>query len=160
MTIENDIFVQHKKASSVKFKWIVEPFVIDSFPALYKIGIIMKSMGFPTDRVVKYDPKGTIDQRKTNADIGHSNADPDELLVALANCDFLEPITSIEFTDNTSNTKEVDKATIAHGIEIPTPHKGEKSLKRQSADTTEMELDTPSKGDKTSSNPVHIISLD
>ena len=81
-------------------------------------------------------------------------------MVALANCDFLEPITDIEFIDNTSNTVEIYKATIAHGTKIPTPHKGEKSLKRQSADTTEMEVDTPSKRAKTSSHHVHIISLD
>lgn len=97
---------------------------------------------------------------KIDAGIGHYNVDSDELFAALANCDFLEPITSIDFTDNTSNVEEVDKATIAHGTKIPTPHKGEKSLKRQSADTTEMEVDAPSKRAKTSSNHVHIISLD
>lgn len=75
----------------------------------------MKSMGFPTDKAVKYDPKGIIDQRKTDVGIGHYNVDSDELLAALANCDFLEPITDIEFSDNTSNTVEVDKATIAQG---------------------------------------------
>lgn len=64
LTVENDIFVQHKKASSLKFKCTMKPFVIDYFPALYKIEAILKSMGFPTDRVVKYDPKGVIDQRK------------------------------------------------------------------------------------------------
>ena len=101
-----------------------------------------------------------MDQRKADAGIGYYNADPDELLSALANCDFLEPITSIEFTDNTSNADKVDKATIAHGTEIPTPHKGEKYLKRQSADTIDMEVDTPSKRAKISSNPVHTISLD
>ena len=89
MTVENDIFVQHKKASSLKFKWTVEPFVIDSFPALYKIEIIMKSMAFQTDRVIKYDPKGIIDQIKIAASIGHYDVDLDELLPALANCDSL-----------------------------------------------------------------------
>lgn len=160
LTADNDIFVQHKKALGLKFKWTVEPFVIDSFPTLYKIEAILKSMGFQTDKDVKYDPKRIIDQRKIGAGIGHYNADIDELLASLANCDFLEPITSIEFTDNTSNGEEVDKSTLAHGTKNPTPHKGEKSLKRQSADTTEMEVDAPSKRDKTSSNLVHIISLD
>ena len=72
-------------------------------------------MGFPRDKVVKYDPKGIIDQRKTDAGIGHYNVDSDELLAALANCDLLKPITGIEFTDNTSNTVEMDEAIIAHG---------------------------------------------
>ena len=53
----------------------------------------------------------------------------------------------------------MDKATIAHGTKIPTPHKGEKSLKIQFVDTTNMEVDTPSKRAKTSSHRVHIISL-
>jgi hypothetical protein len=160
LTAENDMFVKHKKASNLKFKWTMEHFVIDYFLALYKIKIIMKSMGFPIDRVVKYDPKGIIDQGKTNAGMGHYNANSDELLAALTNYDFLEPIIDIEFSDNTSNPMEMDKATIAHGTKIPGPHKGEKSLKRQSADTAEMDVDTPSKRDKTSSHHVHIIYLD
>lgn len=113
LTAENHIFVQLKKASSLKFKWTMDPFVIDYFPALYKNENIMKSTGFPIDRSVIYDPKGIIDQRKIDAGIGHYNADLDELLATLANCDFLEPITDIEFSDNTSNIVEVDKATIA-----------------------------------------------
>ena len=54
----------------------------------------------------------------------------------------------------------MDKATIARGTEIPTPQKGEKSLKRQSVDITKMEVATPSQRAKTSSHPIHIISLD
>ena len=104
LATKNDMFVKHKKASGLKFKWIIEPFVRDFFPALYKIEIILKSMGFLTDKDVKYDPKGIMDQRKVDAGIGHYNADPDELLAALANSDFLEPITGIEFIDNTSET--------------------------------------------------------
>ena len=45
-----------------------------------------------------------MDQRKVDAGIGHYNVDPDEVLATLDNCDFLEPITSIEFTDNTFET--------------------------------------------------------
>ena len=53
----------------------------------------------------------------------------------------------------------MDKATIAHETKIPTPHKGEKYLKRQSTNIAEIEVDTPSKRAKTSSHCVHIISL-
>lgn len=160
LTAENDIFVQHKKASGLKFKWTVEPFVIDFFPVLYKIEIILKIMGFLTDKVVKYDPKGIMDQRKEDAGIDHYNVDLDELLAALANSDFLEPIIGIEFTDNTSETQGMYNTIVVQGTEIPTLHKGEKSLKRQSADTADMEVDIPSKRAKISSNHVHIISLD
>ena len=69
-------------------------------------------MGFLTDKAVKYDPKGIMDQRKADAGIGHYNVDPDELLAALANSNFLEPITSIEFTDNTSETQGMYNTTV------------------------------------------------
>lgn len=59
-----------------------------------------------------------MDQRKADASIGHYNANLDELLVALASYDFLEPITSIEFTDNTSETQGMYNTTVVQGTKI------------------------------------------
>lgn len=55
--VESEIFLKHKKSSNIKFKYTIEPFVVDSTSALPIIQDILKTMKFELDRKVNYDPK-------------------------------------------------------------------------------------------------------
>ena len=61
---ENDNFVKHKKASSLKFVFTLEPFVVKSISVANIIDQIMRSMNFDTDKALRYDPKGIMHQRR------------------------------------------------------------------------------------------------
>ena len=92
MSIENEIFIKHKKVSSIKFKFTLEPFVVEYVGSVTIIDIIMKSMCFQIDRSLIYDPKKIINQRKLEVNMSGYEAEQDEILVALANNDFLEQV--------------------------------------------------------------------
>ena len=64
LQVENEIFLKNKKASNMKFKYTIEPFVVNSTTALTIVRNILKSMNFQVDKKVKYDPKHIISQRK------------------------------------------------------------------------------------------------
>ena len=55
---------------------------------------ILKSMGFESDKALRYDPKGIINQRRMDAGFRGYDAEQDEVLAALANSDILEPVNS------------------------------------------------------------------
>ena len=57
LSIENEIFIKHKKVSSIKFKFTLEPFVVESVNAITVIDQIMKGMNFQTDISLRYDPR-------------------------------------------------------------------------------------------------------
>jgi len=56
---EIDNFVKHKKASSLKFVFTLEPFVVKTIFVANVINKIM-SMSFDTDKALRYDPQGIM----------------------------------------------------------------------------------------------------
>ena len=82
---------------------------------------ILKSMGFESDKALRYDPKGIMNQRRMDASFRGYEAEQDEVLAALANTDVLEAIDS---ENGSSNEQEKDpqdqQATSQPGI--PTPY--------------------------------------
>ena len=62
--VESEIFLKHKKASNMNFKYIIEPFVVNSTTTLIVVQSVLKSMNFQVDKKAKYDPKHIICERK------------------------------------------------------------------------------------------------
>ena len=87
---ENDNFVKHKKASSLKFVFTLEPFVVKSILAATIIDQIMRSMSFDTDKALRYDPMGIMHQRRLEMNFKGYDVEHDEVLAALANTNLLE----------------------------------------------------------------------
>ena len=83
--VESEIFLKHKKASNMKFKYTIEPFVVNSTVALTIVRSILKSMNFQVDKKAKYDPKHIISQRKLSSRLGTYEHIEDEELAAKAN---------------------------------------------------------------------------
>ena len=75
------------------------------------------------------------------------DAEQDEVLVALANTDFLEAIDSANGSSNEKDQDAQDQQTVSQA-EISTPYKVEKSLKRPSADVMEVDQSTSAKKPK------------
>ena len=119
----------------------------------------MKSMCFQTDKSLIYDPKKIIHQRKLDVNMSGYEVEQDEVLVALASSDFLEQVEHNDSNGSDSNMVNLDKATTEQRTEVPTPLKGEKSLKRHSIDTTSMEIDVLVKKDRTSAHPIEVVSI-
>ena len=94
------------------FKFTLEPFVVESVVSLNIIDKIMKSMCFQKDRSLKYYPKKIINQRKIEVNMSGYEAEQDEILVALANSDFLEQVEDKDSTGSGKDTINVDKANI------------------------------------------------
>ena len=88
--MESDIFIKHKKASNMKFRYIIEPFVVNSTAALYIIQDIMKSMNFQLDKKLNYDPKHVISHRKTTTRLGTCEHQEDQALAIMANHSYIE----------------------------------------------------------------------
>ena len=63
MFVEQEHFVKHKKGSSIKFKYTIEPFVASDNAALQIVEDILKGMNFKKAKAISYDPKGIIHQR-------------------------------------------------------------------------------------------------
>ena len=61
---ENDNFIKHKKASSLKFVFTLEPFVVKTILAANITDQILRSINFETDKALRYDPKGVMHQRR------------------------------------------------------------------------------------------------
>lgn len=64
----------------MKFKYTMEPFVVNSTFALLIIQGILRNMNFQLDRKIKYDPKHVISQRKASCKIGTYDHQDDEEL--------------------------------------------------------------------------------
>ena len=86
--VESKIFPKHKKYFNIKFKYTIEPFVVDSTSALQIDQDILKSMKFELDRKVNYDPKQFISHRKVSCGIGSFEHQNDEELEAKANVEY------------------------------------------------------------------------
>ena len=77
------------------FVFTLEPFVVKSVFAANIIDQILRSMGFENDKSLRYDPKRVMNQRRMEANVRGYDVEQDEVLVALANTDFLEAIESV-----------------------------------------------------------------
>jgi len=155
---ENDNFVKHKKDSSLKFVFTLEPFVVKSILATNTIDQIIRSMSFATDKALRYDPRGIMHQRRIEMNFRGYDAEYDEVLAALANTNLLEKVElgngSSSNGDQSNQNQDVIKQT-----EIPTPLKVEKSLKRQSADTMEVDENASTKRPRLSESSKEIIDI-
>jgi hypothetical protein len=98
-------------------------------------------MSFDTDKSLRYDPKGGMHQRQIEMNFKGYNVEQDEVLAALANTDLLEQIECGNGRSNNHNQSTQDQQPIKQA-QIPTPFKAEKSLKRPSTDTMEVEENT------------------
>ena len=88
--MEIEIFLNHKKASNMKFKYTMEPFVVNTTFSLLIIQNIIKSMNFQLDKKLKYDPKHIISQRKIDSRMGTYEHKEDEALTLMANKSYIE----------------------------------------------------------------------
>ena len=76
----------------MKLVFTLEPFVVKSVLAANMINQILRSMGFETDKSLRYDPKGVMNQRRMEANFKGYDVEQDEVLVDLANTDFLKQL--------------------------------------------------------------------
>ena len=100
LAAENENFVKHKKGSSLKFVFTLEPFVVKSILAANTVDQIIRSMSFDTDKTLRYDPRGIMHQRRIEMNFRGYDAEHDEVLAALANTDLLE---QVEFGNGSSS---------------------------------------------------------
>ena len=86
-------------------------------------------------------------------------AEQDEVLAAIANTDLFE---QVEVGDGNSNNNEKSnqERAIVKQKELPTPLKAEKSLKRHSADTMEMDEDVATKRPRISEQSKEIVNIE
>ena len=141
LSVENENFIKHKKVSSIKFKFTLQPFEVESVYVVTIIDQIMEIMKLQTYKSLRYDPRKVIHQRKIDVNLKGYEADHDEVLDALANTDLLEQMGDDDKHSNNSDIINPDKAVEGHITKVPTPLKGEKPLKRHSIDTTDMDID-------------------
>ena len=102
---------------------------------------IMESMKLQIDKNLRYDPKKVIHQRKIDVNLKGYEADQDEVLATLANTDLLQQMGDDDRHSSSSDKINPDKIVEGQNTKVPTPLKGEKSLKRHSTDTVDMEID-------------------
>ena len=74
----------------MKFRYTIEPFVVNSTSAITIVQNILRSMNFQFDKKTKYDPKHVISQRKAFFKIGAYEHQEDEELEAKANHSYTE----------------------------------------------------------------------
>lgn len=128
----------------MKFVFTLEPFAVKSISVASIIDQIMRSMSFDSDKALRYDPKGIMHQRRIKMNFRGYDAEHDEVLATLVNTDLLEHVElgngSSSNGDQSNPNQEAIKQTT-----IPTPLKVEKSLKRPSTDTMEVDENTSTK---------------
>ena len=159
LATENEFFFKHKKASSLKFFFTLEPFVVKYILATNTMDQIIRSMNFDTDKALRYDPRGIMHQRRIEMNFRVYDAKHDEVLVALANTDILEQVELGNGSNNNGDQRNQNQ-TIIKKTEIPTPLKVEESLKRQSADTMEVDEDTSTKRHRFSESSKEIFDIE
>ena len=90
----------------MKFKYTIEPFVVNSTAALSIIQNIMKSMNFHLDKKLNYDTKNIISQRKIDSRLGTYDHVENEVLALMANHNYIE-----QDVDMSSNDQNEDKGS-------------------------------------------------
>lgn len=143
----------------MKFKYTIEPFVVNSTAALTVVQYILKSMNFQADKKAKYDSKHIIYQRKLASRLGTYEHIEDEELEAKANHSYTRQ--DVEMSNNGQEEDKGWKAQIMVDpiIGILTPFKGERSLKRPVSEVTNIEIDTIAKKPRVSSQGKEIVTL-
>ena len=74
----------------MKFKYTIEPFVVNSISALSVIQNIMKSVNIQLDKKINYDPKHIISKGKTTSRLGTCEHVENEVLTLIANHSYIE----------------------------------------------------------------------
>ena len=92
----------------MKFKYKIEPLVVNSTSSLSIVQIIHRSMNLQLDQKTKYDPKHAISQRKTVFKIGAYEHQEDEELAAKANHSYTK-----QDVENTNSGQGKDKESEA-----------------------------------------------
>ena len=90
LNVEDDNFLRNKKASTMKFNYTLEPFVVKYVSAILVIDQILRSMSFENDKALRYDPSRIIHQRRLDVNLKGFEAEQDEVLASLANTDIFE----------------------------------------------------------------------
>ena len=144
----------------MKFKYTIEPFVVNSNVSLIVVENVLKSMNFQVDKKAEYDPKHIISQRKVASRLVTYEHTKDEELALKANHSYIG-----EDVEMSSNRKKEDKGSEAQTmidpiIGILTPFKGERSLKRPITKVTNMEIYTTAKKPGVSSQVKEIVTLE
>lgn len=158
--VENENFIKNNKVSSIKFKFTLEPFVVESIYVFTIIDQIMKIMNFQTYKSPRYDPKKVIHQRKLDVNLSGYKVEQDEVLATLANIDLSEQMGDDDGNSSSSDMINPDKVVEGQGTKVPTPLKGDKSLKRHSTYTTDMEIDITTKKPRVFIQSKEIVDLE
>ena len=116
-------------------------------------------MSFDTDKALRYDPRGIMHQRRIDMNFKGYDVEHDEVLAALANTDLFEHIEVGNGSSSNGDKDSQDKATRKQ-IEVPTPLKAEKSLKRHSTDTMEVDEDASTKRPRLSDSSKEIVDIE
>ena len=87
------------------------------------------------------------------------DVEQDEVLAALANTDLLEQVELGNRSSSNGDQSNQNQAIIKQ-TEIPTPLKAEKSLKRQSTDTMEVDEDASTKRPRLSESSKEIVDIE
>ena len=159
LNVENDNFLKSKKASTIRFKYTLEPFVVKFVAAISVIDQILKNMNFDSNKALRYDPNKVLHQRRINMNFKGYEAEHDEVLAALANIDLFEKIRVGNDSSNNSERNSPDKAT-SKQTKVPTPLKAEKSLKRHFVDTMEVDEDVSTKRPRLSESSKEIVDIE
>ena len=116
-------------------------------------------MSFDTDKARRYDPRGIMHQRRIEMNFRGYDVEHDEVLATLANSDLLEQVELGNGSNNNGDKSNQNQAIIKQ-TEIPTPLKAEKSLKRPSADTMEVDENTFVKRPRLSESRKEIVDIE
>ena len=116
-------------------------------------------MRFDTNKVLTYDPNKVLHQRRLDVNLRGYEAEHDEVLATLANTDLLEQVELGNGSNNNGDQSNQNQVVIKQ-TKIPTPLKAEKSLKKQSADTMEVDEDASTKRPKLSESSREIVDIE
>ena len=64
LVVENEHFISCRKASNIKFPWVIRPFIIKTNDAFSMIESLLKDMGFKMATAINYDPHNIISIKK------------------------------------------------------------------------------------------------
>ena len=121
---------------------------------------ILKRINFQIDISIRYDPKKVFHQIRLDINFKGYDAENDEMLATLANTDLLEHIEVGDRNNCSSERNNPNEATKHQQTKVTTPLKGEKSLKRHSTDTVDMDVDVATKKPRISIQDQEIVDLE